>query len=656
MHRRNAQQPGDSTIVAPPPLAATLRAEMLRLRKRVASPQPQRFVFPVRKWIKLTQGMESQHREWLLDGIANGFDIHVRDAPGLARSHVRNLPTTAIQKLFLTKWIHSQLDKKMSMWGPFKDDGNLPSMLQGFRASPVGAVPKGIHFEVPERDKKWRGIHHLSHPRNGMSVNSEVDEAWKTVTYPSFREVVKMVHSLGRGALLWTIDAKDAYLRVPIKDQCLKFMCFRWAERVFAFTSLSFGLSSAPHIYTKFADAILWIIKHHTPGIWGTTSEPWVSHSGAAAPPSLEEWVKKYMDDFFGGAPCTDATVALAQYEAVLMWFTVLGVPTQRDKCVSPRTRIKILGFIYDTVEQKLFIPEVKKNEILQLIETMLHPSRTRIEKGIIRSLIGKLRWFSMCLWAGAAFVRRLERIVLTTNATSPDSYKIEIEPIAEDLKWWKFQIANSADGISFADVLRDPACGDVQVTTDAAGNIGVGGYSSSGDWFQERWSSQPRHDVFISHLQPDIYWKEMSAIAIACELWGHLWSSQSVTFRCDNKPTVDALIRRKCTFNREDVMALIRTIASAAHRNRFSPYFVYLEGETNWTADALSRFKIPRFRDDVSHIEMAETQTDCNGTLSDIVAISFPPPSPRPRMSQCRNRRRRGNRGGRKKKKRKLT
>ena len=68
-----------------------------------------------------------------------------------------------------------------------------------------------------------------------------IDYEFKEVEYVKFREVVSMIMMLRIGALLWTIDAKDAYLRVPIKKHCYKHMGFIWMGLFYVFTCLSFG-------------------------------------------------------------------------------------------------------------------------------------------------------------------------------------------------------------------------------------------------------------------------------------------------------------------------------------------------------------------------------------------------------------------------------
>ena len=95
------------------------------------------------------------------------------------------------------------------------------------------------------------------------------------------------------------------------------------------------------------------------------------------------------------------------QYKAGVEWFKRLGIPTTTDKCSPPSTRQKILGFLYDTVLQKVFIPKKKAAAILGEMEAVL--AAKTVERKKLQSLIGTLRWASVCFTGGPAFVRRLE-------------------------------------------------------------------------------------------------------------------------------------------------------------------------------------------------------------------------------------------------------
>ncbi len=57
---------------------------------------------------------------------------------------------------------------------------------------------------------------------------------------------------LERGEHMITIDLKDAYLAIPVAKDMYKYLTFQVGGKHFNFHRLSFGLSFAPYVFTKF--------------------------------------------------------------------------------------------------------------------------------------------------------------------------------------------------------------------------------------------------------------------------------------------------------------------------------------------------------------------------------------------------------------------
>jgi hypothetical protein len=71
------------------------------------------------------------------------------------------------------------------------------------RVSPIFVIPKTSSTE-------FRLIHNLSFPPNN-SVNDFIDREHCSVKYSSIDDAVKMIHDLGRNALLAKCDIKSAF-------------------------------------------------------------------------------------------------------------------------------------------------------------------------------------------------------------------------------------------------------------------------------------------------------------------------------------------------------------------------------------------------------------------------------------------------------------
>jgi hypothetical protein len=63
--------------------------------------------------------------------------------------------------------------------------------------------------------------------------------------------LVSAINLITKGCFMASIDWKDAYYSVPVSKHYQKCLRFVWNYRVFQFTCLPNGLSSAPRIFTK---------------------------------------------------------------------------------------------------------------------------------------------------------------------------------------------------------------------------------------------------------------------------------------------------------------------------------------------------------------------------------------------------------------------
>jgi hypothetical protein len=58
---------------------------------------------------------------------------------------------------------------------------------------------------------------------------------------------------------MWTtsLDLTDAYFHIPISPKFCKFLRFVWEDRIYAFKVMSFGLSTAPLVFTRVFQAVV---------------------------------------------------------------------------------------------------------------------------------------------------------------------------------------------------------------------------------------------------------------------------------------------------------------------------------------------------------------------------------------------------------------
>ena len=113
----------------------------------------------------------------------------------------------------------------------------------------MGVVPKGHTLG------KWRMITNLSFP-DGASVNDGIDPQLCSLQYTTVDRVARAAQCLGRWALLAKIDVKAAYRLIPVHPDDRWVLGFEWQGSHYVDGMLSFGLCSAPIIFTAVADAM----------------------------------------------------------------------------------------------------------------------------------------------------------------------------------------------------------------------------------------------------------------------------------------------------------------------------------------------------------------------------------------------------------------
>ena len=105
---------------------------------------------------------------------------------------------------------------------------------------------------------------------------------------------VSIIQHLGQGTQLVKMDLKDAYHIIPVHPQDHHLLGIQWDNQVFVDHCLSFGLRSAPKVFTAFADLVAWAI--HCQGV---------------------RWLLHYLNDFL--LLGTPGTLEVASAAAVAM-------------------------------------------------------------------------------------------------------------------------------------------------------------------------------------------------------------------------------------------------------------------------------------------------------------------------------------------------
>ena len=221
--------------------------------------------------------------------------------------------------------------------------GPLPSSTaRAVHCSPVSLVPKS------RGTGHWRMIVDLSSPL-ARSVNAGIQPDLCTLRYSSVYDIVQFISYLGCGTPLIKVDLKNAYRMVPIHPADRWLFGLRWSgQQVYVDQALSFGLRSAPNLFSAVADAIGWALCQS--GI------PLFIH---------------YLDDFlFFVHPSTSQS---QQPQHILRIYDILGVPVALEKIEGPAMCVTFLGILIDTKLFEMHLPDPKVRHIQSLLTTWSH-------------------------------------------------------------------------------------------------------------------------------------------------------------------------------------------------------------------------------------------------------------------------------------------
>jgi hypothetical protein len=155
----------------------------------------------------------------VISWISEGAPIPFHRSP--RPFHLQNRPTPKVQREFITQEIEKLLTQ-----------GTIKESQQATCISPIGVVPK--------KNGKMRMIVDM------RMVNQHI-RAPKF----SMEDIRKLQPLLLAGDWMTTIDLKDGFHHVPIRENHQQFMGMQWQGKTYVWTHLMFGMSASHFLFTK---------------------------------------------------------------------------------------------------------------------------------------------------------------------------------------------------------------------------------------------------------------------------------------------------------------------------------------------------------------------------------------------------------------------
>ena len=306
------------------------------------------------------------------------------------------------------------------------------------------------------------------------------------------------LNPLGPGSFMAKTDLKSAFRLIPIHPDDWDLLGIHWNNQYYVDLYLPFGLRSAPFLFNQLSDALEWVLKHD----YG------LKH------------VLHILEDFFIAEPTR--LKCLSSFNTLLRFFMSVHAPVVASKTLGPSQVLEFMGMGLDSTRMEARLPGDKLQLTWYLLTSFTKRRSVRLVE--LQSLIGTLQFACKAVVLGRTFLQRM--INLTRGLPSRFHHIRLNKEFFNDLTMWKAFLSDW-NGRSFFLDTTVSTCPDLELYTDAASSVGIGGYFN-GQWFQGKWLPH-------MHLSPTkgitTEWQELFPIVVACALCSHIFLGNEFNF-----------------------------------------------------------------------------------------------------------------------------
>lgn len=268
-------------------------------------------------------------------------------------------------------------------------------------------------------------------------------------TMETLEKDIQMVLDGDTGTKLFVVDLKRAFYSIPLSRQSRPYSSFRHNGKTYQNTTLLYGFCTAPFWFGKTMRAVVRLIR------------------------ALNIPCMQYADDFLFAIKLTRAHDGIPAFVKAL--FSLLGLPLSEKTCWEPADEVQYLGYIINSKEGWIGVPEEKRLKLLHSILQLLsdvHSAQGAAVKQLhsttasiiaLKLALQNAMLFTRVALATVAHCKRIERDTIRTSTGSE---------LSDELQYWLH-------------ILRDPlkckraifqARTDIELRLDA-GEFAVGGH-----------------------------------------------------------------------------------------------------------------------------------------------------------------------------------
>ena len=354
-------------------------------------------------------------------------------------------------------------------------------------------------------------------------------------------------------------DLSNFYLRLPTHRLFNPYQSFRdpFSKDLKMYVRLSFGVK----VGSTFAS--------------GVSAEANLIIRARFIKLGIQTRFKIYIDDYFGRCQSpADAAYALHVSEEILN--EKLGLPTSKDKKVTPTQTCEMLGVLLDSVACTSSVKPKHREHAMKEIETILAAKDVKARR--LHRLCGLLNFSVPLVFGSRPFLRPLWAL-LKLKKRNPHA-KITDNQYSK-LRWW-FTLLNSGLPAPNTPWVNPAVAKVTSIATDASGTIGCGVWAGQRRYFH-RWNS--------SQLSLSIGAKELYAVTKYVEKFETNLADSTVIAFTDNIGNVYSI--NAGTTKSKDESLMLEDLALIQRRSRIRVLASWLPREYNPIPDMISKSEI---------------------------------------------------------------
>lgn len=392
-------------------------------------------------------------------------------------------------------------------------------------------------FLHPKPDGSWRFILNLKKLNNFVNtVHFKLEDV---------RTAVKLMTP---GCYMATIDLKNAYYLLSVKQSHRKYLRFIFKGKLYEFTCLPFGLNTAPYVFTKIMKPVIYHLR------------------------SLGLLSCIFLDDLI----LIDSTNEKCKHNVLITRNVLesLGFLINTEKSqLEPKQNCQYLGFILDSVKFSISLPQKKKESILMAIEKIRSSNQCKIIE--LAQLLGQLVAACPAIeygWLYTKIIENQKTFALQTNNENYNKTMYLTKEIISDLGWWSSNIPTGFNKIKLYNF-------QLEIFSDASRSgwgLVCNNVRSHGHWTED---DKCFHINYLELLAAFIGLKTFAAKLRNCE----------ILLRIDNTTAI-AYVNKMGGTRFQHLNNLARELWQWCEQRRLWVYASYISSKENSIAEQESR------------------------------------------------------------------